>query len=109
MEMKYATVSGKNNGQTYSLNAGTRTVTGQIWATNWNNNLTNTVSVGSVLYKSNPVLADSRIASTTSTVNKNGVKRNMEIKATGQAKGTYYLYFHKPNNQTTVKGSGTIK
>lgn len=108
MEMRYSVVDGKKNGQTYNLNAGTRTVTGSLWSYYWNNDLTSTVDVNVILYKSNAILPDTNVAKTTARVQKGGSKKTIALTKSGQPKGTYYLYFSKPNNETGVRGSGTI-
>lgn len=108
MKMRYAVLDGKNNGQTYNLAAGTRTVVGDLREYYWNNSLTNNVDVGVVLYRSNPILLDTKVASTSVTVKKGGAISRVNLSATSQPKGTYYLYFHKANNETGVEGWGTI-
>lgn len=109
MEVSREMVSGKANGETYSLNEGTRKVTGSIWVTKWNKDLDiSEIDVNVVLYKSNSIWIDSRIQGTTVTVNKNGNSKSFSMSKTNQKKGTYYLYFSKPHNNTTVKGSGSI-
>lgn len=107
--MEYATVSGKTNGQTYSLGKGNRSVTGSVWISKWNDALDiNGYTVNSRLYRVNNWWGDTLVASGSAYVNKNGNPSSISMSASNQDAGTYYLYFSKPNNNTTVKGSGTI-
>ncbi|MFB4212851.1 hypothetical protein ACE1TH_13160 [Shouchella sp. JSM 1781072] len=109
IEIKNLVVNGKTNGKTYNLGQGTRKVNGELWATTWNDSGTNSVTVNTVLRKSNAVLPDTVITNTSTVVKKGGTKAKVSVMKTAQDKGTYYLTFHKNNNKTTVKGSGTVQ
>ncbi|MFK3937994.1 hypothetical protein ACI2JA_10875 [Alkalihalobacillus sp. NPDC078783] len=109
MTMSAGVVNGNNNGNTYSLNAGKRTVTGSVYVSKWNDQLTtSSVNVTAVLYKKNTVGLNTKVATRSVNPNSKGHATSVAMSASNQPKGTYYLYFSKGHNYTTVKGSGTI-
>lgn len=105
--MEYASVNGKDNGQVYNFSEGTRSATGSMYATRWNDALGDSMQVTARMYEVRAILADRLVDSQSVTVRRTG-SSNVSLRATSQPAGQYYLYFSKGHNNTTVQGSGTI-
>lgn len=106
--MENVYVSGKDNGKTYNLNAGTRTVTGSVYTYSTNNN-NPAYTASASLYRVRAWQSDVRVEQQSLNMPVNGGSTSVNISKSNQPEGEYYLVFSRSNRTGIMLGHGSIR